>query len=482
MTHRLIYYDGRRPQAHIANLVVDTLNNRVGIGTTSPSANLHVVGNVHASSDITTNASLEATDGTDGTRINQGSIELCRSAGNPFIDFKNQISDGYDFRIIGTNSATGLMFRNNTQDYLSIDDTDKVKIYSNLHVSGTIITDGGGIELIKTDSSAYIDFKNSSGEDYDFRIQQDGSGYGKLKFISANAGRNLTFDGQFGSFGCNLNNPVGSLHVKQRTDDTGGDLTYYGYAAINIERNNNGNRWSLAIPTNNDLSFYYNANKKAIIRDNGTDDTNLNFTGQHRCFNQFSNVSNLAGLIVCSKSNKYVNFDFSQSPTINECLPVISLSNVAYDKSCFGVISGKEDAGTRTTSSGTVMSFLPQESGDNRVFVNSLGEGAIWVSNLNGNLESGDYITTSNIAGYGQKQDSEFLANYTVAKITMDCNFNPQMVPKRVIQKDQDGNNVLDSNGNLILEDSDEMISEYEVKILDDGTKVAFVGCTYHCG
>ena len=283
--------------------------------------------------------------------------------------------------------------------------------------------------------------------------------------------------------GIGLTSPASRLHIKQESSDEAGDITNYNQAAFVIERNGSStHKWTFGIDWSNRLRITFNFNQKAVINDNGADDKFLNFTGQHRCFNEFSNASNLVGMIVCSKSNKYVNFEFGQTPTINEALPVISLSNVAYDKSCFGVISGKEEAGTRTTSSGTFMTFLPQESGDNRVFVNSLGEGAIWVSNLNGNLESGDYITTSNIAGYGQKQDSEFLANYTVAKITMDCDFNPQMVPKRIIHKDADGNNVLDSNGNLILIDSDEMISEYEVKTLDDGTKIAFVGCTYHCG
>ena len=60
----------------------------------------------------------------------------------------------------------------------------------------------------------------------------------------------------------------------------------------------------------------------------------------------------------------------------------------------------------------------------------------MWVTDINGPLESGDYITTSNIAGYGQRQDSEFLANYTVAKITMDCDFNPVTQPMQGILKE----------------------------------------------
>jgi hypothetical protein len=74
-----------------------------------------------------------------------------------------------------------------------------------------------------------------------------------------------------------------------------------------------------------------------------------------------------------------------------------------------------------------------KEKGDTRVYINSVGEGAIWVVNTNGSLESGDYITTSNVAGYGQKQDDDVLHNYTVAKITMDCDFEPATQPVQQI-------------------------------------------------
>ena len=67
------------------------------------------------------------------------------------------------------------------------------------------------------------------------------------------------------------------------------------------------------------------------------------------------------------------------------------------------------------------------------MFINSVGEGAIWVSNKNGNLESGDYITSASIPGYGQKQDSDSLKNYTVAKITMDCDFQPDYIYKKKV-------------------------------------------------
>ena len=74
--------------------------------------------------------------------------------------------------------------------------------------------------------------------------------------------------------------------------------------------------------------------------------------------------------------------------------------------------------------------------------------------NTNGALENGDYITTCEIPGYGMKQDSEMLCNYTVAKITMDCNFDLNAENYECVEVEHDG----------------------EVYM------AAFVGCTYHCG
>jgi hypothetical protein len=87
-----------------------------------------------------------------------------------------------------------------------------------------------------------------------------------------------------------------------------------------------------------------------------------------------------------------------------------------------------------------------------------LGEGAVWVCNSAGNFENGDLITTSDYLGYGENQQTEFICNYTLGKITMSCDFE------------------LDS-------------SYYECKEIDEinpengeKLKVAFVSCVYYCG
>ena len=227
----------------------------------------------------------------------------------------------------------------------------------------------------------------------------------------------------------------------------------------------------------------------------------IDFTGQHRTFIKdipFSRAGELEGLIVSSDQNKYIKLSGSieagsNAITINESLPVVSLSNVVTDKKCFGVISASEDPENRSDAYGSFVTPYEKEKGDTRVYINSVGEGAIWVVNTNGSLESGDYITTSNVAGYGQKQDSEFLANYTVAKITMDCDFEPVTQPIQIIKKDEEGENVLDEHGQIQWEDHPtETEKAYKVRYLTaDGTQTdeantvhiaAFVGCTYHCG
>jgi hypothetical protein len=273
-----------------------------------------------------------------------------------------------------------------------------------------------------------------------------------------------------------------------------------------------------------------NANLKVSGKIYAESSTTQTFTGQHICFPDEEAAGK--GLIVSARKNQFVKLNGlaigKNAITIDESLPIVSLSKVAQDKTCFGVVSKLEPPNEvyRTEIIGGLISESKKISGDNRIVVNSVGEGAIWVVNTNGPLESGDYITTSNVAGYGQKQDDDVLHNFTVAKITMDCDFTGSNVAVQTIKREQTGtqiitedawnqlveydryssvedgitvyyqrlfNNVLDVNGQLQWE-SLERVSEasYERRFLAaDSTQTdeanadhiaAFVGCTYHCG
>lgn len=170
------------------------------------------------------------------------------------------------------------------------------------------------------------------------------------------------------------------------------------------------------------------------------------FTGQHKSFPHESlsgkTVDELSGLIVCASGEHIsVNDAIPQRGqdgiTVSEAIPSVKLSVTENEKTVFGVVSNVEDVESknREDRNGAFTSTFKKIAGDTRIYVNSLGEGAIWVCNTNGSLMNGDYITTSNVAGYGQKQDSDTLKNYTVAKITMDCDFTGTPVPKKQIKK-----------------------------------------------
>lgn len=64
----------------------------------------------------------------------------------------------------------------------------------------------------------------------------------------------------------------------------------------------------------------------------------------------------------------------------------------------------------------------------------AVGDGVILVSNQNGNIENGDYITTaSGSGGYGCKQNDDILHNYTVAKSLTDVDWSTEPSSSKLI-------------------------------------------------
>jgi hypothetical protein len=258
--------------------------------------------------------------------------------------------------------------------------------------------------------------------------------------------------------------------------------------------------------------FQWNA--KGFLAVNGSGQ--INFTGQHRNIMNTNISESSVGLIV-SSTGKFINTDNTLEVAINESLPECVITTSDNDKKVFGVLSDKEDSESmRSYSSGNWGSvYTKQNNNEQRVFINSLGEGAIWVCNKNGNIENGDYITSSSIPGYGMKQADGLLHNYTVAKITCDCDFSITKIVKQKLKvistTDASGNTTTeidyDANGDVQYEDdldingNQQMIYPLKTRFLEaDGeqiteeeynTKLAneenvyiacFVGCTYHCG
>lgn len=178
------------------------------------------------------------------------------------------------------------------------------------------------------------------------------------------------------------------------------------------------------------------------------------FTGQHagNCPGiDMTNIDEYAGRIVCSDGT-YVG-----GVSICESLPNLQLSSVPKQKTVFGVLSNVNNWNNSQMNDAEVAASGWDNGLKGMVRINSIGEGAIWVvSALDSEgqaewpLENGDYICSSEVAGYGMRQDEPALYNYTVAKITQDMAFGPA----ESIEIESDGKTY----------------------------RAAFVGCTYHCG
>ena len=161
-----------------------------------------------------------------------------------------------------------------------------------------------------------------------------------------------------------------------------------------------------------------------------------------------SSFDNYVGKIVASTGD-YINQYYesgSKAVTIKSAWPQIELTNIEKDKRAFGVVGELATKEKSADADSELNKFIA---------VNSIGEGAIWVSNYSGSFENGDYITTCPIEGIGMKQDDDLLHNYTVAKITQDCTF--------------------DLNAS-------ESYNCVEFEWSGSTYRKAFVGCTYHCG
>ena len=175
----------------------------------------------------------------------------------------------------------------------------------------------------------------------------------------------------------------------------------------------------------------------------------FNLTGQHRCFIKNFNhqtIPSIEGLLVSTNNNAYMTETTrgKKAITMNDSLPLVSLTTSALDKSVFGVVS--LEVSMNPPDQWTMNRI--KEQGDVRAQINALGEGSLWVSDFNGPLEAGDYVTSSSIPGYSMRQDDDLVHNYTVGKITCSCDFTNPMIPSMKLRTDAYGNTINDPNTN----------------------------------
>jgi len=156
-------------------------------------------------------------------------------------------------------------------------------------------------------------------------------------------------------------------------------------------------------------------------------------------------AQDITGLVVSADTNTHKT----------NTIPIVTLSNVHMDKKWYGVVSDKKT-----------------DTNDYDTLVDTKGDTCIWVTDVNGPLESGDLVTSSNVSpGYAQKQGDDSVRNYTIAKVTQDCDFTESMQRAiRVPKKEFSNVNyyILKTDDECGLYDYEQQLSEKSKKIVTE--------------
>lgn len=499
-------YDFRvESNGNVNMLFVNGGTDKVGIGTTTPADTLEVAGGIQAQNmKLTTAPDTPAAgavclgESSNVLKIASayGTVEI-GSTNTNFSHFNTNKNRFYfnkeitvDTGIISSYNENLILRRaHDDTDYNQIelnDDSFTIKLSNDTRFH---INSDGEVGIGTTSPDANLEVKrNDSNVSKMFSINQDGTGDAIMTFrltgdheyamgidnddsnkfkisdgSTLGSSDRLTID-TTGRIGIATTSPQFLLHIKQTSDGDDTQTSTGGVGNAIIIENTHGKMWEIGADGengNNELVFSHRTGHGGGFLVGQTWQDSLNFTGQHRTLpatGTSNNYSSSIGYIVIANGT-YNNLNGSGEnfkANINESLPKVELSNKVNDKRVFGVISMAESEtdATRKYNVGIWGSRINKRENDHRLAINSLGEGAVWITNVSGSLENGDYITTSPIPGLGMKQDDDLLHNYTVAKITQDCDFRINSTKFDCVEFEWSG-------------------STY---------RKAFVGCTYHCG
>ncbi len=268
---------------------------------------------------------------------------------------------------------------------------------------------------------------------------------GEMRFINYDNGSSVSGTLIFGTYGGLYFGDKATSRTKANFYTSHTATSYQLRTKINNVGGSGGNSHAWYADTGNEIMTMTNVGN--VVADGSFSP----FTGTHEAVNQTIqyNIDDYSGLIVSTSGSVVLK-------TLMNAVLEIELSNTDNDKKVYGVV-------------GTVHTGLdfPTE----HLYINALGEGCMWVCNINGDIENGDYITSSTVSGYGKLQNDDLQHNYTVAKITEDSNFDDMNVKS-------EHRRWLNVEGNIINENTyNKMIAKNE-KVY----RAKFVSVTYHCG
>ncbi|MBN1755284.1 hypothetical protein JW877_03620 [bacterium] len=141
------------------------------------------------------------------------------------------------------------------------------------------------------------------------------------------------------------------------------------------------------------------------------------FTGAHEVLLSPDTPPEIeAGMIMSLTGENRARSADNQKISISSTLAEVKLADRPNDPKVYGVFLFENKLGAAH--------WYQPRPGERFGAVNAIGEGRVWVSDINGEIQAGDYITSSGLPGYGQKQGDDLLHNYTVGKAAENVNWN----------------------------------------------------------
>jgi len=348
--------------------------------------------------------------------------DLVSGIGNVFIGHNAGMTQTNSNKLFIDNSSTTspLIWGDFNLNYVNINGslgigtttpTQKLEVAGDGKFTGGDIQMWYGTKAIcfrQDDSNSYISNRQnfaSNGSASNGKLILNGEGGVILKYgvgtTSGIDGLTLTELGRIGIGTITPSTPLHVITINQTIGVVRGESTYSGTTA------NYGAAFEAKYGTNGIGCFAAGSLRDFFAGGPGTNF--FPFTGSHEVILSKELPKDiLPGMIVSLTGYVEKRFKDDGSVSLSSTMPEITISVKDNDKAVLGVFISEDQY--------TEDHWLKREV---RIgTVNAVGEGRVWVCNSKGDIEAGDYLTTSSVPGYGQKQEDDLLHNYTLGKAT----------------------------------------------------------------
>jgi len=342
---------------------------KVGIGTTTPTATLHVKGNVGINTTDAVTANLQIANDSDGEvafRIVAGTNENNRfniSTAASGSHSELWTGNSTDLRLGVGSSPTDLVIKNGGS--VGIGTTTPV---TTLAVDGTFSVTG------TSDTGFWI--SEISGLTTFLGLNSTGSTYNPLSLRSHSQTQlYLATSGNVG---------IGT------TGFSGQKLQVQVASAVPLALDRTGNDGVL-------IDFYQGTSAEGSISVSGSTVSYNAFTGSHYAT---TNESIEKGLLVqFTGANEYLN-----EKTESEIIYGVTKTSTENSSKVLGAMLSLQEPSQA-------------HSNTNPYLVMAVGNGVVWVVDNGENLEPGDYLVSSSVAGYAQKDTGEYPISHIIARV-----------------------------------------------------------------